>query len=237
MANYLNLKKSTKCKLRYNNGPTKIWCFVAATSPRSWFKEDTTSFAQYVYSIASEAGANPHTFSFLRQQLPMLSRRWDNNGIETDGREQRWYLPQVFPELTLNIVPDAGHSSRELGIARLLVEVRNPLSEKTIQVKLTLSSGDWLLCGPIIWRNAIDSKVFKGYLGRCERILFCQAQGKRGLTWNIYPTIFCTRSMWEAVTPDLCQVARSCTPDERIVDPFRPILSRNLNCSIQIPQK
>lgn len=30
---------------------------------------------------------------------------------------------QVFPELTLHIVPDAGHSSREPGIAKLLVEV------------------------------------------------------------------------------------------------------------------
>ena len=30
---------------------------------------------------------------------------------------------QVFPEITLHIVPDAGHSSREPGIAKLLVEV------------------------------------------------------------------------------------------------------------------
>jgi len=30
---------------------------------------------------------------------------------------------QVFPEITLHIVPDAGHSSREPGIAKLLTEV------------------------------------------------------------------------------------------------------------------
>lgn len=30
---------------------------------------------------------------------------------------------QVFPEITLHVVPDAGHSSREPGIAKLLVEV------------------------------------------------------------------------------------------------------------------
>lgn len=34
-----------------------------------------------------------------------------------------WALKQVWPELTLHIVPDAGHSSREPGITKLLVEV------------------------------------------------------------------------------------------------------------------
>ncbi|KAH8118001.1 proline iminopeptidase [Phellopilus nigrolimitatus] len=33
-------------------------------------------------------------------------------------------LKKVFPELELHIVPDAGHSAREPGIAKLLVEVR-----------------------------------------------------------------------------------------------------------------
>ena len=33
------------------------------------------------------------------------------------------WLVQVWPEITLHIVPDAGHSSREPGIAKLLVEV------------------------------------------------------------------------------------------------------------------
>ncbi|KAG5353519.1 hypothetical protein C0989_005966 [Termitomyces sp. Mn162] len=32
-------------------------------------------------------------------------------------------LKKVFPELELHIVPDAGHSSRESGTAKLLVEV------------------------------------------------------------------------------------------------------------------
>lgn len=38
-----------------------------------------------------------------------------------------WTLKKVFPEATLSIVPDAGHSSREPGIAKLLVEVRGSL--------------------------------------------------------------------------------------------------------------
>jgi hypothetical protein len=37
-----------------------------------------------------------------------------------------WALKQVWPEITLHIVPDAGHSSREPGITKLLVEVRLP---------------------------------------------------------------------------------------------------------------
>ena len=32
-------------------------------------------------------------------------------------------LKKVWPEATLHIVPDAGHSAREPGIAKLLVEV------------------------------------------------------------------------------------------------------------------
>ena len=36
-------------------------------------------------------------------------------------------LKKVWPEITLHIVPDAGHSSRELGITKLLVEV-SPLN-------------------------------------------------------------------------------------------------------------
>lgn len=35
-----------------------------------------------------------------------------------------WALKKVWPEITLHIVPDAGHSSRELGITKLLVEVK-----------------------------------------------------------------------------------------------------------------
>jgi hypothetical protein len=37
-----------------------------------------------------------------------------------------WALKKVWPEITLHIVPDAGHSSRELGITKLLVEVPHP---------------------------------------------------------------------------------------------------------------
>ena len=34
-------------------------------------------------------------------------------------------LKKAWPEITLHIVPDAGHSSREPGIMKLLVEVRH----------------------------------------------------------------------------------------------------------------
>ncbi|KAF8462330.1 proline iminopeptidase [Russula ochroleuca] len=37
-----------------------------------------------------------------------------------------WALKKAWPEITLHIVPDAGHSSRELGITKLLVEVTAP---------------------------------------------------------------------------------------------------------------
>ncbi|KAF9000593.1 proline iminopeptidase [Cyathus striatus] len=40
-----------------------------------------------------------------------------------------WSLKKVFPELTLSIVPDAGHSSREPGIAKLLVEATNKFAD------------------------------------------------------------------------------------------------------------
>ncbi|KAG6847243.1 hypothetical protein H0H93_009306, partial [Arthromyces matolae] len=38
-------------------------------------------------------------------------------------------LKKVFPELELHIVPDAGHSSRETGIAKLLVEATNKFAD------------------------------------------------------------------------------------------------------------
>jgi len=38
-------------------------------------------------------------------------------------------LKKVFPQLTLHIVPDAGHSSREPGIAKLLVESTNKFAD------------------------------------------------------------------------------------------------------------
>ncbi|KAG5645925.1 hypothetical protein DXG03_004714 [Asterophora parasitica] len=38
-------------------------------------------------------------------------------------------LKKVFPEIDLHIVPDAGHSSREVGIAKLLVEATNKFAD------------------------------------------------------------------------------------------------------------
>ncbi|KAL1737917.1 putative proline iminopeptidase [Schizophyllum fasciatum] len=40
-----------------------------------------------------------------------------------------WDLKKVFPELELHIVPDAGHSAREPGIAKLLVEATNKFAD------------------------------------------------------------------------------------------------------------
>ncbi|TRM64426.1 Alpha/Beta hydrolase protein [Schizophyllum amplum] len=40
-----------------------------------------------------------------------------------------WQLKKAFPELELHIVPDAGHSAREPGIAKLLVEATNKFAD------------------------------------------------------------------------------------------------------------
>ncbi|KAL1675866.1 Alpha/Beta hydrolase protein [Schizophyllum commune] len=40
-----------------------------------------------------------------------------------------WALKKVFPEIELHIVPDAGHSAREPGIAKLLVEATNKFAD------------------------------------------------------------------------------------------------------------
>ncbi|CAK5268491.1 unnamed protein product, partial [Mycena citricolor] len=40
-----------------------------------------------------------------------------------------WALKKVWPEITLHIVPDAGHSSRETGIAKLLVEATDKFAD------------------------------------------------------------------------------------------------------------
>jgi len=34
-----------------------------------------------------------------------------------------WELKKVWPEIELHFVPDAGHSAREVGTSKLLVEV------------------------------------------------------------------------------------------------------------------
>lgn len=56
-----------------------------------------------------------------------------------------WALKKVWPEITLHIVPDAGHSSRELGITKLLVEVRHspsparPLAQLNVRPSISES--------------------------------------------------------------------------------------------------
>lgn len=47
-------------------------------------------------------------------------------------------LKKAWPESTLHIVPDAGHSSREPGIAKLLVSVRNCLKISSINTDSVL---------------------------------------------------------------------------------------------------
>lgn len=51
-------------------------------------------------------------------------------------------LKKVWPEITLHIVPDAGHSSREPGTAKLLVEVRSAVSVTAILCLTYLHSGN-----------------------------------------------------------------------------------------------
>jgi hypothetical protein len=48
---------------------------------------------------------------------------------------------KVFPEATLHIVPDAGHSSREPGTSKLLVEVGFQYVPSS-QQSLTFAAGD-----------------------------------------------------------------------------------------------
>ena len=45
-------------------------------------------------------------------------------------------LKKAWPEITLHIVPDAGHSSRELSTTKLLIEVRHPCSFAPFPSKL-----------------------------------------------------------------------------------------------------
>ena len=49
---------------------------------------------------------------------------------------------QVWPEITLHIVPDAGHSSREPGIAKLLVEVRLPHFSGHVELLISVQATD-----------------------------------------------------------------------------------------------
>jgi proline iminopeptidase len=46
-----------------------------------------------------------------------------SSSLAANGRDLNSYK-QVWPEITLHIVPDAGHSAREKGIAEILVQVR-----------------------------------------------------------------------------------------------------------------
>ncbi|KAG6901793.1 hypothetical protein C0995_007819 [Termitomyces sp. Mi166 len=48
----------------------------------------------------------------------------EKQGIDKMQATTAYTLKKAFPEAELHIVPDAGHSSREPGIAKLLVEVR-----------------------------------------------------------------------------------------------------------------
>lgn len=64
-----------------------------------------------------------------------------------------WALKKAFPELTLHIVSDAGHSSWEKGITKLLVQVNNnSLSSLTFADAnmLIVGIGYGFVCGAII---------------------------------------------------------------------------------------
>jgi hypothetical protein len=70
--------------------------------------------------------------------------------IELYQPTSAWALKQVWPEITLHIVPDAGHSSREPGITKLLVEVR--LSREHIfapKAHLVRLTGHGQICRPV----------------------------------------------------------------------------------------
>ncbi len=48
-----------------------------------------------------------------------------------------WALKKVWPEISLHVVPDAGHSSREIGITKLLVEVITTIKPTIFRIFLT----------------------------------------------------------------------------------------------------
>ena len=59
----------------------------------------------------------------IRSLIPVQSFLFTIDQITT-----AWALKKVFPEIELHIVPDAGHSSREPGTEKLLLEVCRPLA-------------------------------------------------------------------------------------------------------------
>lgn len=61
-----------------------------------------------------------------------------------------WALKKVWPELELQIVPDAGHSSREPGIAKLLVEVCGPNSSLHMLMAVLPCTGYGQVCRTVI---------------------------------------------------------------------------------------
>jgi len=71
-----------------------------------------TLYAPYVPQNVASLSENPPCLLFVLLLLPTYHQP-----------TTAWALKKVWPEITLHIVPDAGHSSRELGITKLLVEV------------------------------------------------------------------------------------------------------------------
>jgi hypothetical protein len=74
-----------------------------------------------------------------------------------------WALKKVWPEIELQIVPDAGHSSREKGIAQLLVGVRSCfVAFAAIYTNWQAqSTGYGQVCGPVATGQSVAPE---GYL-------------------------------------------------------------------------
>jgi len=80
---------------------------TAGTSLVLLFRADMTSCVRWV------PGPPPHLPFLILRRVALLQAK------------TAWELKKVWPELELHIVPDAGHSARELGTSKMLVEVGN----------------------------------------------------------------------------------------------------------------
>ena len=83
----------------------------------------------------------------LEMALSCSPRLACNYSFQNPQATTAYALKKAFPEITLNIVPDAGHSSRESGIAKLLVEVRLSLNQCRGESRMRkLPTGNRLVC-------------------------------------------------------------------------------------------
>jgi hypothetical protein len=113
MANYWNHRRSTRCE-----GPPLTSCARCRVR---------LSDTQPPHSDHSRARTVRRRMPGTHKRLPRVDHLSFSETLSSTGPKQpttAWELKKVWPEIALHIVPDAGHSSREVGITKHLVEVR-----------------------------------------------------------------------------------------------------------------